>query len=119
MKKLSLFILNILLIIPFILFYENGGMVAIFMLPIWFIMTVINTACSKKIKEILLYNGILMLFATVGIFVCGQLYFKYVFWDSMGEAGIFLEMIIEVINIIVLTVFECLIKYNDKKPEKI
>ena len=111
MKKTVLIILNTLLIIPFLIFFRRGGNVAIFMLPIWFVMSIINTIFAKDIKQLLIYNGYLSLFAMIGIFVCGQLYFKFVYWDSIGESIIALEIIIEVIYIAILSGIESLIKY--------
>ena len=111
MKKTVLIILNTLLIIPFFVFFRRGGNVAISMLAAWFIMSIINTVFSKDIKQLLIYNGCLSLFASIGIFVCGQLYFKYVYWDSIGEAIIVLEIIVEVIYIAILSGIKSLIKY--------
>jgi hypothetical protein len=111
MKKPGIIILNTLLIIPFFIFFRWGGNVAIFMLPVWFIMSIINTVFSKDIKQLLVYNGYLSLFASIGIFVCGQLYFKYVYWDSVGEAVIALEIIVEVIYIAILSGIESLVKH--------
>ena len=111
MKKTVLIILNALLIIPFFVFFRRGGNVAIFMLPVWFIMSIINSVFSKDIKQLLVYNGCLSLFASIGIFVCGQLYFKYVCWDSVGEAVIALEIMVEVIYIAILSGIESLVKH--------
>ena len=104
-------IINGLLILPFIVFYKLGGFVAIFMLLAWVMMSVINTILARNVKQLLLYNGVMLVFATLGIFLCGQLYFKYICWDPEGEAVIFLEMFIEVLVISSLTLIESLIKY--------
>ena len=111
MKKTVIIILNALLIIPFFIFFRCGGNVAIFMLPAWFIMSIINTIFSKDIKQLLVYNGYLSLFASIGIFACGLLYFEYVYWDSIGEAIIVLEIIVEVVYIAILSGIESLVKY--------
>ena len=111
MKKTVLIILNALLIIPFFIFFRQGGNVAIFMLPVWFIMSIINSVFSKDIKQLLVYNGCLSLFASIGIFICGQLYFKYVYWDSIGESIVVLEVIVEVIYIAILSGIESLVKH--------
>lgn len=118
MKKKVLIILNALLIIPFLIFFRRGGNVAIFMLPVWFVMTIVNTICSKDIKQLLIYNVLLSLFATLGIFVCGQLYFKYVYWDSIGETIILLEIAIEVIYISILTAIESFVRCFVNKKMK-
>ena len=115
MKKIVLTILNALLIIPFLVLFRKGGNVAIFMLPIWLVMTIINTKFAQNIRQLILYNACLAIFATIGIFICGQLYFKYVYWDSMGEAVVQLEMIVEVIYIAILTGIESRIKYIENK----
>ena len=111
MKKTVLIILNALLIIPFFVFFRRGGNVTIFMLPVWFIMSIINSVFSKNIKQLLVYNGCLSLFASIGIFICGQLYFKYVYWDSIGESIVLLEIIVEVIYIAILSCIESLVKH--------
>ena len=111
MNKTVITILNTLLIVPFFIFFRLGGGVAIFMLPVWFVVSIINTVFSKDIKQLLVYNGYLSLFASIGIFICGQLYFKYVCWDSIGEAIIVLEIIIEVVYIAILSSVESLVKY--------
>ena len=111
MKKIVLIILNALLIIPFFIFFRRGGNVAIFMLPVWFVMTIVNTVFAKDIKQLLVYNGYLSLFASTGIFICGQLYFKYVYWDSIGEAIIVLEIIVAVIYIAILSGIESLVRH--------
>ena len=111
MKKIVLIILNALLVIPFVIFFRRGAYVAIYMLPVWFVMTVINIIFSKDIKEILLYNGTLTAFAIIGIFATGQLYFKYVYWDTAGEMVITTEIMIGIIYIACLTGIECLVQY--------
>lgn len=111
MKKAVLIIINILLIAPFIIWFRRGSNVAFYMLPVWLIMTVLNTAFSKSVKEIVLYNGILAIFAIIGSFVNGQLYFKYVCWDSIGEYINLLEMIIEALYITLITGIECFVKH--------
>ena len=118
MKKIFLTILNALLITPFLIFFRRGGIVAIFMLPVWFVMSIVNTVCSKDVKQLLIYNGWLSLFASVGIFVCGQLYFKYVCWDSIGETIILLEIAVEVIYISILTGVEPVVRYLINKKTK-
>ena len=76
MKKIVLIILNALLVIPFLIFFRRGANVSIFMLPIWFIATIINAILSKNLKELWMFNGILAMFAIIGIFTNGQLYFN-------------------------------------------
>lgn len=111
MKKTILIIVNILLIIPFILFYRRGANVAVAMLPVWFAMSGINTVFAENKKDILIYNGCLALFATAGIWLNGQLYFKYVCWDIKGEMVMNFEMMVEVVYIAVLTAIECPTKH--------
>ena len=118
MKKIILILLNVLLIIPFLVLFRKGGTVAIFMLPVWLVMTVVNTIFAKNIRQLILYNVCLSFFAAIGIFICGQLYFEYIYWDSMGEAVIQLEMIVEVIYIAILTGVESFIKYLQNRGRK-
>ena len=118
MKKIVLILLNVLLIIPFLVLFRKGANVAIFMLPVWLVMTVVNTIFAKNIRQLILYNVCLSVFATIGIFICGQLYFEYVYWDSMGEAVIQLEMVVEVIYIAILTGVEGLVKYLQNRRRK-
>lgn len=96
--------------------FRKGANVAIFMLPVWLVMTVVNTIFAKNIRQLILYNVCLSVFATIGIFICGQLYFEYVYWDSMGEAVIQLEMIVEVI-LAILTGVEGFVKYLQNREE--
>ncbi len=118
MKKIVLIILNTLLVIPFLIFFRQGANVSIFMLPIWFIATILNAVLSRDLKELLMFNGTLALFAMIGIFTNGQLYFKYVYWDSEGELVVMAEIIIGIIYIAVLTGIECLIKYLINKCKR-
>lgn len=111
MRKNSLLIINAALIAPFLIFFKLGGSVAAYMLTVWLIMSVINTVFSKNIKQLILYNGSLMLFGALGILICGQLYFHFVTFDSLGETILYIELIAEIIFISVLTVIEALIKY--------
>lgn len=115
MKKLILIIINILLIAPFIIFFKRGCPLSIDMLPVWLVMTIINYRFSESIKELILYNVCLSAFATIGIYVCGVLYFKYVHWDEIGEAIVQLEMIIEIAYIAILTGIESYIKVKKDK----
>ena len=119
MKKTILIVLNILLMMPFFIFYRRGANVAIYMLPIWGIMTIVNTICAPNIRQLILCNVSLAVFTTIGIFINGQLYFKYIHWDSVGEAIIQLEMIVEVIYIAILTGIEILIKYYAVKKKSL
>ena len=114
-KKIVLIILNALLIIPFLVFFRHGANVSIFMLSVWLIATIINAVLSKDLKELLIYNGTLTLFAIIGIFTNGQLYFKYVYWDVEGEVVVMAEIFFCLIYISVLTGIECLVKFFSKK----
>lgn len=112
MRKALMIFLNILLIVPFFVFYRKGAMVTVYMWYVWFAMTVANAFFSKSVKELIMYNVFLLVFATIGIFVGGQLYFKYVYWDEMGESIVILEMIFEIFYIIALTVVESIAKHK-------
>ena len=119
MKRMLVLALNILSIAPFIVLFKLGGNVAIFMLIIWPIIMFINYSCAKSIKGLIGYNCCLAVFSAVGIYICGQLYFKYVQWDSIGEAIVQIEIIVELIYIATITVIECIInKYLDKKSKE-
>ena len=118
MKKNFLIILNALLVIPFLIFFRRGANVSIFVLPIWFIATIINAILSRDLKELWMFNGILAIFAIIGIFTNGQLYFKYVYWDTEGELVVMAEIFIGLIYITVLTGIECLIKYLINKCKR-
>lgn len=118
MKKIVLIILNALLVIPFLIFFRRGANVSIFMLPIWFIATIINAILSKDLKELLMFNGTLAIFAMIGIFANSQLYFKYVCWDTEGELIAKAEILIGLIYIAVLTGIECLIRYLINKYKR-
>ncbi len=110
MRKIILTLLNILLIIPFMIFFRIGGNVTIFMLPVWLVMTIVNTKFAQNTAQLIWYNACLAVFAAAGIFICGQLYFQYVYRDGIGEAIVILEMKVEVIYISILTVIESFVR---------
>ncbi len=117
-RKSFLIILNILLIAPFIILYRRGAFIAISMVPVWFVMSVINTIFSKSVKEIVVYNGLLALTASIGILICGLLYFEFVCWDTEGELLLLYEIGFEILYIAMLTDVECFIKKLVLKRKK-
>ena len=116
MKKFCLILLNILPFVVYVAFKKYGANVSYYMIIPWFITTVVNTVFSKSKKELLVYNSILLLSSALGIFFNGQC----TCYDSIGEAIMYLEMIIAAIIILVLTAVELLIKhfYEKRKQRK-
>lgn len=116
-RKLCLMLLNILPLAIFAGFYRYGGNVCFYMLPVLALLTVINVFLSPSKEEFLTYNVVLLLSSILGIFANGQLYFKYVCYDSVGEMVLGVELLAVVILIAVLTVIELLLKaiYDKKK----
>ncbi len=110
MKKVVLIILNILQIVPFIVFYKQGGRVIMYMMPVFIIISIINTVFSKGVIELVRYNCLLIAVALLGTIACGQLYFVFVYKDSAGELVLLLEMLIMAIGLAVVSLIECLIK---------
>lgn len=110
MRKTILSIFNILPILVFIGFYRRGGLVSVFMVPVWLIMVSVNTACSKTVKEVLKYNILLTVASEIGILIDGCLYLSLVYYDSMGVVVMEAEMLLALVYFAVLTVFAYFIK---------
>lgn len=115
--KLCLILLNLLPLAIFAGFYRYGANVSFYMLPVLALLTVINVFLAASKEEFLIYNIVLLLSSALGVFASGQLYFKYVYYDSEGEAVMGLEMLAAVILIFVLTVIEFLFRalYDRRK----
>lgn len=115
-KKKALFIVNLLSVLPFLVFFRQGGAVAIFMLPIWPVFTIINAFSSETARELVFYNTCLALASAVG-FACGQLFFHFVAYDSAGESIVYLEITVVLIYIAVITAFQCVFKHFSNKKK--
>ena len=116
-RKLCLMLLNILPLAIFAGFYRYGGNVCFYMLPVLALLSVINVFLSPSKEEFLAYNVVLLLFSILGLFVNGQLYFKYIYYDAEGEIVLGVELLAVAILITVLTAIELLLKaiYDKKK----
>lgn len=111
LKKFAVILLNILPFAVFVSLYKFGGNVGLFMPLPQLLITVVNTVYAGSKKELLLYNGILLVSSVAGIYVNGQLYFKYICYDMEGVAVMEVEMLAAVVFIIIFTVNEFLIRY--------
>lgn len=115
-RKILLTILNVLPLAIFIIFFRHGGNVAIYMLPVWIAITILNFILTKTSKELICYNGVLGLFSAVGILIDGMLYFKYVCSDSVGKSVMIFEIIVVLIYITIITGIEyCFKKVKNQK----
>ncbi|MBQ8001923.1 MAG: hypothetical protein IJ297_00575 [Clostridia bacterium] len=117
-RKAIIVTLNTILILPFIIFFKYGGNVTIWMLPIWAVMSVVNTLFSDKIQEIVIFNSVMAVFACLGIWIDALLYFYYITYDSVGVAVMQLETVVMLIYVALLTLIECLVKYLADKAFK-
>lgn len=111
MTKRVLLRINALLIIPFIVFFTKGGNVAIWMLPVWAVMSVVNTLFAQDRKELIALNGAMALFAAIGIWIDAILYFYFICYDSEGVLVMQLETVVMLLYVAVLTLIEYLIRY--------
>ena len=109
--KRILVIINALLIIPFIVFFTAGGSVTIWMLPVWAVMSVVNTLFAQDRKELIVLNGAMALFAAIGIWIDAILYFSFICYDSEGVLVMQLETVVMLLYVAALTLIEYLIRY--------
>lgn len=116
-KKFGIILLNILPFAVFVSLYKFGGNVGLFMPLPQLLITVVNTVYAGSKKELLLYNGILLISSAAGIYVDGQLYFKYINFDVEGAAVMEVEMLAAAVLIIIFTVIEFLIRYFHEREE--
>lgn len=114
-RKSTLIFLNVVLIAPFIFFFTQGIRVAVCMIPVWFVMTIINSVFSKNAKEVRFYNKILSLVASIGILICALLYFKFVCFDVEGTFAVGWTIFLEVAYITMLTEAEAGFKNKKQK----
>ena len=115
-RKYCVILLNVLPFAVFVSLYQFGGNVGLWMPFPQLFITVINTRYAGAKKELFIYNGILLLSSVAGIFVNGQLYFKYICYDVEGVMVVEAEMLAAVILILIYTAVEFLIRYfYDKK----
>ena len=116
MKKWGLFVLNISIILPCMIF---GNIGTSFMKIIWLVtlaLSVVNTILNHKKKEFLIYSLILLVASSVGMYINGQLYFhsladKQIWYDLEGDLTYFLSISIHLISHLIIMSIEFLLKY--------
>lgn len=111
-----LFVLNLIIILPCIIFGNVGTK---FMMVIWFItigLSVLNLILSRSKKELFVCCLILLLASSIGMYINGQLYFhslvdKQVWYDLEGNLTYFMSTTIHFISFLVIMSIELLIKH--------
>lgn len=114
-KRLRIILLNILPCVIIVGLYRLGGMISLQMPMPLLVITVINAIFAKSKKEFLIYNGILLVSSVAGIYANGQLYFKYICYDVVGEAIMVVEIFAAIVLILIYTAIEMLYFYSKKK----
>ncbi len=110
MKKVLSILINVMAIVPFIVFYRFGGNVAIYMIPVILILSLINVFLSETKKDFLIKNLFLGISNVLGILIDCLLYFIFICHDSVGEAVLALEIFIAIIYVALLSVIGYIIK---------
>ena len=86
--------LNYLPLLFWCVFYSKGANVSIAMIPLLGAIALVNYCNSDKIRNFLFFNSNLMLSTFLGIYFNFQLYFKFISYDTLGEAIRDLQLII-------------------------
>ncbi len=116
LRRICIILLNIFPCVLFVSLYRYGANVGISMPFPQLLITMINTFYAKSKKELLMYNGILLISSIIGIFVNSQLYFKYICYDAGGVMVMKLEILVASLLILIITAIEFLIRlFHDKK----
>ena len=110
MKKILLRSVNFIAILPFIIFFNYGAYVAIYMVPLIFILSLINTLFSQGIKEFLIKNLFLGISNIAGILINSLLYFIFICYDGAGVGIMLIEVSIAYIYIVILSIVGVIIK---------
>ena len=110
MKKILLISVNFIAILPFIIFFNYGAYVAIYMVPVIFILSLINTLFSQGIKEFLIKNLFLGISNIAGILINSLLYFIFICYDGAGVGIMLIEVSIAFIYIVILSIIGLIIK---------
>ncbi len=96
-------VLNYLPLLFWCIFYSKGANISIAMIPLLGAIALVNYYNSHKIKNILFFNSNLTLSTFLGIYFNSQLYFKFINYDTLGEAIRDLQLIVGFIYILILT----------------
>ena len=110
MKKILLRSVNFIAMLPFIIFFKHGAYVAIYMIPVIFILSMINTLFSQGIKDFLIKNLFLGISNIAGILVNSLLYFIFICYDGAGVGVMMIEASIAFIYIVILSIIGLIIK---------
>lgn len=114
-RRLRIILLNILPCVVFVGLYRCGAMVGLQMPIPQLLITIKNATFAKSKKEFLVYNCILLVSSVAGIYANGQLYFKYICYDVVGEAIMVVGIFAAIVLIIVYTAIEMLYFFRKKK----
>ena len=109
-KKILLISVNFIAILPFIIFFNHGVYVAIYMVPVIFILSLINTLLSQGIKDFLIKNLFLGISNIAGILINSLLYFVFICYDGAGVAVMLAEVSIAFIYVVILSIIGLIIK---------
>lgn len=110
MKKILSISVNVIAILPFIIFFKFGVYVAIYMVPVIFILSMINTLFSQGIKDFLIKNLFLGISNIAGILIDGLLYFIFICYDGAGVGVMLFEVFIAFIYMVILSIIGVIIK---------
>ena len=110
MKKILFISVNFIAILPFIIFFHYGAYVAIYMVPVIFILSLINTLFSQGIKEFLIKNLFLGISNIAGILINSLLYFVFICYDGAGVGVMLIEVSIAFIYIVILSIIGIVVK---------
>ena len=116
MKKYLIIGINLIILVIYVAFFRFCGNVSMYLIPVLFVISVLNCILADSKKTFLTYNIFLIIITIIGILVNSTLYFRYVCYDSVGEAILWLEIFVAVVYIGLLTAVEfCIKHYLDKQ----
>lgn len=110
MKKILLISVNFLAILPFVIFFDYGAYVMMYMLPVIYALSLINAILSQGIKDFLIKNLFLGISNIAGIVIDGLLYFIFIGYDAMGVSVMLIEVLGTFIYIAILSAIGLIIK---------
>ena len=111
-----LFVLNLIIILPCMIFGNVGTKFTIIIWFITFSLSVLNLILSRSKKELFVCCLILLFASSIGLHINWQLYFhsladKQVWYDLEGDLTYFISNAIHFISFFVIMSIELLIKH--------
>ena len=110
MKKILLTSVNFIVILPFVIFFNYGAYVIMYMLPVIFVLSLINAILSQGVKEFLIKNLFLGISGISGIVIDALLYFIFICYDTIGVSIMLIEVLGTFIYIAILSAIGIIIK---------